>query len=339
MRIRVCALLILLGWSLPLRADLRSYARGVEAARDGDWTKVQTLMSAALANDAEPRDRVRLYGQYFRPYIPQYYLALAADARKDCVTALRQLDDARLMSVLAGGKQAAAEATEVGAIRRRCSTPMAQNPPPVIPDPTPTPSLNAGQRQQLTQAGQRLAQARREAEAKVPVQQLGPALIQAAQAQAALDNVTEPAQLERVLALARNATTALQQAVLAAAPVANPTTPKADPVPVPRPPASDPEPSGPAPALRAALEAWLAGDSAAVLRTATTGMDPRSAAHTLLLRAAVRHTQYVLGGERDANLRALAETDVREARRQWRDLRPSTRWYSPRFRAFFEAVR
>ena len=98
-------------------ADKRDYAKGIEAAEDGDWTKVQQLMGGALAADPQPVDRALMYGTYRRPYIPQYYLALAAFNRNDCTAAMRLLGDARLTALLATGGRAAGEATELAAIR------------------------------------------------------------------------------------------------------------------------------------------------------------------------------------------------------------------------------
>src|SRR5690606_16504312 len=64
------------------------YARGLEAAKDGRWEDVQRHMAAALADNATPANRVRLYGQRFEAYAPQHYAGLAALRLGDCDKAL-----------------------------------------------------------------------------------------------------------------------------------------------------------------------------------------------------------------------------------------------------------
>ena len=77
--------------ALPASADYRdSYSRGLEAAKDGNWADVRRYMSDALAEHAEPAVRIRLYGQRWESYVPQYYLGLAAFKQGDCKTALER---------------------------------------------------------------------------------------------------------------------------------------------------------------------------------------------------------------------------------------------------------
>ena len=83
-------------------ADHRDYAKGVEAAEKGDWTKVQQLMAAAIADDAVAQARARMYGNYYRPYLPHYYLALAAFQGKDCATVMRYLDNGGYKALVSG---------------------------------------------------------------------------------------------------------------------------------------------------------------------------------------------------------------------------------------------
>jgi hypothetical protein len=319
-------------------ANKRDYARGVEAADGGDWTKVSQLMGNALADDPEPKDRALMYGTYRRPYIPQYYLALAALKTNDCATALRYLGDARLNLLLSSGGRAASEATQVAAIRTRCTSTQVQT-PPLTQNNSKTAS--ADQRQSVKTASDALTRASTEAKAKVALTQLSSALTKAAQAQAALDNAllsTEAATLQRALQLASGATAELKRLSAAASNIAVVTTPVKLPPVNSKPPASNTKVEAAA-GLKTALAAFLSGDYQSVVRSKTAGMDSRSTAHTLLLRGAARYSLFLLGGERETALRAQAEADVREARRALSSIRPAPNYFSPRFVRFFEQTR
>lgn len=67
-----------------------SYSRGVKAVKSGDWAEVRERMQDAIADNPTAQTRVRLYGQRWEPYVPQYYLGLAAFNQGDCTTALAQ---------------------------------------------------------------------------------------------------------------------------------------------------------------------------------------------------------------------------------------------------------
>ena len=67
-----------------------NYALGLKAYNDGDYAKARELMQQAFAEHAEPAARVRLYGQRWEPYLPQYYLGMVAFKQGDCATALAQ---------------------------------------------------------------------------------------------------------------------------------------------------------------------------------------------------------------------------------------------------------
>lgn len=62
----------------------QDYARGLEAASDANWPEAEKWMQKALQESTTPLKRTRLYGQRFAPYVPQYYLGLAAFQRNDC---------------------------------------------------------------------------------------------------------------------------------------------------------------------------------------------------------------------------------------------------------------
>ncbi len=93
--------------------------------------------------------------------------------------------------------------------------------------------------------------------------------------------------------------------------------------------------------MRPTLDAYFSGQ---YLKVAGWTPDPRfdqlpdAKAQALLLRAAGRHAQFVMAGERDAMLEEQARADIREARRVFAQIQPSTRAYSPRFRRFFAST-
>ncbi|HRG16178.1 MAG TPA: hypothetical protein PLB00_09280 [Pseudomonadota bacterium] len=131
------ALFLALGAPAPVLADYRAYARGQEAAADGDWAEVELEMQQALAANPDPKVRVKLYGQRFAPYVPQYYLGLAAYRQNDCAAALRWFGDAAAAPVIA---QVAEFRGVADAARGDCNARLAANKPvtdkplPVTPD-------------------------------------------------------------------------------------------------------------------------------------------------------------------------------------------------------------
>lgn len=95
-------------------------------------------------------------------------------------------------------------------------------------------------------------------------------------------------------------------------------------------------------AMRPLLDAFFSGDYARVAEwkpAASFLAEPEAMAQALVLRAAARHAQFVLGGERDVALSDQARADVLEARRLAAAIQPSARAFSPRFRGFFASAR
>lgn len=89
--------------SLSAAADYKdSYSRGLEAAKDGDWATVRQRMQEAIADNPTAAPRVRLYGQRWEPYVPQFYLGLAAFKQGDCAGALSQWRSAANAGVISG---------------------------------------------------------------------------------------------------------------------------------------------------------------------------------------------------------------------------------------------
>lgn len=131
----LCALLVLLP-SLAL-ADYKSdYREGLSAVERQDWARVDALMRKAMAEEPEPQARIRLYGQVFVPYVPKFYLGLAAFNRKDCATAVSLLEDARNASVMRGQRLEERQQT----VLRTCRAQLASA---AVPVPAPTPAQPA----------------------------------------------------------------------------------------------------------------------------------------------------------------------------------------------------
>ncbi len=427
------SLCLLLLCSAPALADFKAaYRDGLKAAERKDWPKVEAQMRAALAEEPSPNARVRFYGMRYDPYIPHFYLGLAAYSRGDCRAALGFFNNAAHRAIIDGiGAEFARQKT----MTDRCQTQLAQTPtdapaptkpvaavadqpastaqPQSVPRPVPTQTastparvdqarLASVQRQlKLTQSrldaitrelrapggdpawtaqqrglsadlnrisgslsgadntrldtlgrelaaldgraaalaqavGQAAAQARNKALADAKQRlaqsmaaaretaQSAPAAdaaglrdqIANAQAQVNSDNVASVVEATRVLDAA-TATLRLRvqerQAVVAMRT-----------------------------ALRPLIDAFLAGEyaRAAAWRDEAALRDyPKARAQMLLLRAAARFEIYVLGAESDATVLETVRQDVRQARSLDTQLAPSTRAFSPRFRALFASTR
>ena len=114
-------------------ADYKAYARGQEAAEKQDWSAVESAMQEALAGNPNPKARVKLYGQRFAPYVPQYYLGLAAYRQNDCATALRWFGDGAAATVIAQLPEFKGVAD---AARSDCDRKLAATAPPKPPATT-----------------------------------------------------------------------------------------------------------------------------------------------------------------------------------------------------------
>lgn len=123
---------------VPAHADYKdSYGRGLNAVKDGKWSEARALMQEAMADNATPAARVRLYGTRFEAYVPQYYLGLAAYKLGDCSTALAQWKDGASQAIVAGNGDLKAEQQKGQAA---CEQKLAQQGTPTKPDTTSTTS-------------------------------------------------------------------------------------------------------------------------------------------------------------------------------------------------------
>lgn len=131
----ICALIVALIAASPTAADYKdSYSRGLEAAKDGDWATVRARMQEAIQDNPTAAPRVRLYGQRWEPYVPQYYLGLAAFKQGDCAAALAQWRSSANTSVIGNVPGLKAEQDRNAAA---CDTRLAQQPRPEPPKPDP----------------------------------------------------------------------------------------------------------------------------------------------------------------------------------------------------------
>ncbi len=79
-----------------------AYARGKEAAANSRWSEVEARMREAIAAEPTPQARVRIYGMRFEPYVPQYFLGLAAYRQGNCAEAQRQWTHGPTVAILQG---------------------------------------------------------------------------------------------------------------------------------------------------------------------------------------------------------------------------------------------
>lgn len=131
----LCALIVAFVVATPTAADYKdSYSRGLEAAKDGDWAAVRQRMQEAIADNPTAAPRVRLYGQRWEPYVPQFYLGLAAFRQGDCTAALAQWRSTANAGVIGSVPNLKAEQDKHTA---SCDTRVVQQPKPDPPKTGP----------------------------------------------------------------------------------------------------------------------------------------------------------------------------------------------------------
>jgi hypothetical protein len=276
-----------------------NYALGLKAYNDGDYAKARELMQQALAEHAEPAARVRLYGQRWEPYVPQYYLGMVAFKQGDCSTALAQWNAPASRQVVAqlaeinSAQQrdaAACEQKTVAKVEEKPKPPVAETPPAkATVAETPPPKAAPNQ--------------------PAPVQPATPK---------PLDTTPEAAPPTKRVDVA----------------AAKPAPPVVAP-PVAKPPPTSNAPPAP---LEEAFDNYLAGRYAKVVRLNPESLtDTRARCHAYLVRAAARFTLGEISndnGELDG-----ARADARAARALDGRATPDAALFSPRFRAFFLETR
>lgn len=297
--IGACCVVALVGAGVA-RADWKDdYGRGVRAASGGDWAQVEARMRAAMAEEPGPIARARLYGQRFDPYIPRYYLGLAAYRQGRCADAVREWGDAATRAIWSASAELARVAN---AGLAECQTRLAQaGPAPGGAASAPAPAAGPA-------TGAPDGAARTDAPPARGV----------------------PAPAEPV------ATTRAPGATGNPPPSGAPARAAAPP---PGAAAAAPATRAPAALLAALDAYLAGRYEAVVAVDPATLAEPRARAHALLLRAAARHTQAQLRGADGAALLDQAAADVRAARALDAQLSPDPALYSPRFRAFWAQTR
>jgi hypothetical protein len=106
----------MLAFASAAHADFKEdYAHGVRAFEDGDYGAAQKFFQEALDAHAEPAARMRLYGQIFKPYVPQHYLGLIGLKRGDCATMRTQWGSSDNRQIMLQLPDIAAEEERAGA--------------------------------------------------------------------------------------------------------------------------------------------------------------------------------------------------------------------------------
>ena len=300
-RLLVAALLVA---SAPAHAAYKdSYARGLKAAGDGNWSEVEARMREALAEEPTPNARTVLYGRVAEPYVPQYFLGIAAHKRGDCAGALRNLQHGPTRAAVADPKAR----PRLSRFESAASQALRACEQQAGPDPAEIARLEAEKR-----AAEQKAAEQKAAELKLAEQRE----LERKQAE---QRALAQKEAERKAAEQR---AAQQQEVKPPQP---PVQPTATPAPV---------------ALATALDNFLRGryvEAASVNPAALA--DAKARFHALLVRAAARHTQAQVVGDPGNVLMGQAAADVRAAKGLQPNARPDENLYSPRFRKFYTDTR
>lgn len=282
---------------------IREYDRGLQAVKQEDWAEAERRFAAAIREDAVPQARRRFQGAVFRPYVPHFYAGLAAYRRGDCQTAMQYWSHAPTVDVLAGLQD---ERNERQSGVNACQSRLAQTQParPAEPAPT-TPAVARTEPPSATPT--------RPPPSTPPSSGTG-----SAQTVPAQPGSVQP---DRSTATAQ----APPRTAPETAPVTRPTAPA---------PASAPQ------ALRSAVDAWLAGRYADLLRLeAGAAADARSRAQLHLFRAAAAHVLAEQAGQAEGSGLDNARSEVRAARAAQSSLQPDEVLFSPRFRRFWQQTR
>jgi hypothetical protein len=365
--VRVLLAVNLLVISVLAHADYKdAYKDGVRAAGDGDWATVESKMREALAAEPNPQAKVRLYGMRFEPYLPHHYLALAASARKNCSAALAAINNSAHISALAQAKDGAALKAQEAKIKANCQgaptlptaptapprvvpTQTAENKPAQIPAQTPTRAPTAPA-QPPTPAVAKLAPeqvnrvrllirtinsnlstarvnyARPElstqaASLRAELQDLENKTKQLTQELEAAVNANSAEALARLgsdgQALSARALRVKSSSMTALASLA-PATRQAAP-----------------PALAQVALLYFSGDVQSAARASVDGLNGKALAHALILRAAARYSVYASQGESKPEQLDGIRQDLSTAKRTDGSVRPSPKFFSPKFIALY----
>lgn len=332
-----CALVVALAAVPSARADFKeSYRGGMEAVDDGNWREVARLMRLAAAEQPREMEKVRLYGMRSDAYLPYYYLGVALYNLNDCEGALAAWRTSEMHAAV----QRTPEYRSLAGLRRACEArarAAATPAPTATPAPGPGPAAGATLAQAIAAAEANVAEAGQHAASAAGLR-ADPASAAAhrqatellARARMKLDSgrrAGSMADLEQAQDMAARA--ALQFETLVRGAAARRDAAKAE------------RPFAPPAELLAAARAYFGGSyrEAAALLAGVQYAAPRAAAQAALLRAAARHSLFVLSSGRDERLQQEAQADVAACRRHDPALTPDPRFFSPRFVEFFKSAR
>lgn len=342
-----------------------SFRRGFQALDRKRYNEAAGHMRDAIRErPVEGGEPVRISGSFFSPYLPHYYLGVALFRNGDCAGALKEWRESEQQKVVAG----TSEAGTLKALKGQCLGPQIEKEKKaaeaelenahrrdrelrdVMAGPKGREILggNTGFVQRTRNAEEQLAEADKklaEGKTKEDPESLAAARDLAVQAARQFQELTDQA-----ASLIASAPPPVQIPVTPARPETGPkpvpqtpppatTTPP--PVSTPPPKPADQTPVPERDKLRSAAGAFFAGDYEAALRALRNSSfsEDRIQAQAALFSAASRMALYWLGGGRDAALLAQAQGDVRRCKRLDRRLRLPKTAFSPRFIAFFDAVR
>jgi hypothetical protein len=346
------------------RADYKeTYKKGLEAVERSQWAAAEGFMREAIKERPAEGESIRLYGQRFETYLPQYYLGLALFQKGDCEGAVKAWETSEAQ----GAIRKASQYKSLTKNRGECQVRLAKAPTPtpkapVGPDPAAVAAATRGAEAEITRAEEasRAAATLQADPLLAPVWSqeagLGPAQGRAAEAlttaRARLDSGKKKpdlAQLGEAKDLAANAasqfdairsTAQTRQAALRAEKARADAQPRSTPTPLPLTPAGG-APGGVPADLTAGARAFFGGEygRAIDLLKGADRAQGRVGAHALAIRAAARYALYILDGNKDEELRRGAESDVRANRRVDPAFRLDPQAFSPRFVEFYRATR
>jgi hypothetical protein len=340
-----CLCLVVVGL-LPAMAlaDYRNYTDGISAMGNNN-ARAEELLKQALRAEPEAKARVRLYGANFKPYIPHYYLARVMASQNRCSEALTYINNASYRALLSNA-QVKGEAVDDGKIRTQCQTPVANN--------TTGSQSSSSQTQASTQSQTGQTQAQAQTQTQTPVPALSDVEKRSGQQTlTALRNAIAKAERNKVSNAAQNAKgaldslnaalvgsdgAALKRAISEAQGVAQRLNLAADQalaaLAKPEPPSTPERPAAPQ-ALRAIVQAFLAGSYREVLSLDAAGMEAKAEAYARMLKSAAAFYLFELGERQDANLQQRATTERDQSRRLKPGIAPTQRFFSPRFVSFW----
>jgi len=333
-------------------ADYRNYTDGIQALERSDLARAEALLRGALAQNSEPKERVRLYGSNFQPYLPQYYLGLTLARQKRCPEAMAMLNNAAYRALLPS-ERVRQVATEDASIRRQCAatgTTVATTAPtptpgaataPATSTPAPVPASNSApaalSASELAAAERAIASLRslinRPGASAVAAlsNRINTAVAGIERARNGKDSPALSRELSAGNALAAQLGRELAQAIAQTAP------PPVVPAPPPAATATAPTvaQARTAPALlRQSAIAFYGGDYRGVLTLNAGAVSGIDQGFVRLLQSASALYLFEIGGRKDPAMLKRAASERNEARRLYQKA-PSSTFFSPRFIAFW----